>query len=378
MNAPTAGWTSLQHHEGRYFLRWLQVTQRLRTSYGLLSRALNAMLEESVQTRKDALIVWTAVPAVLSRCNDPGTYRMHGAAAAYAWLHLPDRYVRTWLALQQLLQESLLPMGSKGVRVLDIGTGPGPSALAAHDFYAAMVEFAEKNNSSRWRQPADVTCVECSAKMNHFRHHLAENLTMQGAPKSVLRICNQIEDFKSIRPRRERRELHENLRRSYDDYFDEHTGRWESERRYTSEEANYIANIQHRYRLFTFSNFLTTSSTLNAVRPNLTEVFSDAHPGSVLLIIGGTSDNYQEIYAEVAAIAEGAGFSRKAEGLSASCSDVGMDDLVYAEGVSFFQRLKHIAGDLPDDDHHQRTVAAHFEGSKRVAAPKSAVRAYRK
>lgn len=336
------------------------------------------MLKESVRTRKDALNVWTAVPAVLSQCNDRETYRMPGAASAYAWLHLSDRYVRTWLALQLLLQESLLPMGSKGVRVLDIGTGPGPSALAAHDFYSAMVEFAEENNSNRWRQPADITCVELSAKMNRFRNLLAETMATQGAPKSVLSICHQIEDLKSIRPRRERRELHENLRRSYNDYFDEHTGRWESERRYTPEEANYIANIQHRYRLFTFSNFLTTSSTLNAVRPNLTEIFSDAHPGSVLLIIGGTSNNYQEIYAEVAAIAECAGFSRKADDLSASCSDIGMDELVYADGVSFFQRLKDIADGLPDDNQLQRTVTAHFDGNKRVPPPTSAVRAYRK
>ena len=378
MNVQSLGWTSLQRHQGRYFLQWLQVTQRLRTSYGDLSRALQVMLKESVQTREDALNLWAAVPAVLSRCNDRDIYRMPGAASAYAWLHLSDRYVRTWLALQLLLRESLLPMGRKGVRVLDIGTGPGPSALATHDFYAAMVEFAEENKNNRWRQPADVTCVESSARMNHFRHLLVETMTMQGAPKGVLSICHQVEDFRSIRPRHERRELHQNLRSSYDDYYDEHLGRWESERRYTPEEANYIGNIHHRYRLFTFSNFLTTSSTLNTVRPNLTEIFSDAHPGSVLLIIGGTSHNYQEIYAEVAAIAEGAGFSRKAEHLSACCSDSGMDDAVYAEGVSFFRRLRHIAGELPDDDQLKRKVTAHFEGSKRVAPSTSAVRTYRK
>ena len=103
---------------------------------------------------------------------------MPGAACAYAWLHLLDRYVRTWLALERLVQKSSLPMGKNGVRALDVGTGPGPAAFAIHDFYAAMVEFSEKTDNPKWRQPAQLTCFEFDGSTNHFRHLLAEILVL--------------------------------------------------------------------------------------------------------------------------------------------------------------------------------------------------------
>ena len=80
---------------------------------------------------------------------------MTGAESAYAWIHLPDRYVRTWLALEVLVERCLLPMGKEGVRALDVGTGPGPSAFATHDFYAAMMRYADITGRERWRQPRE-------------------------------------------------------------------------------------------------------------------------------------------------------------------------------------------------------------------------------
>ena len=68
---------------------------------------------------------------------------MPAYAPAYAWLHLLERCVRTWLALEGLVKQCLLPMGREGVRALDVGKGPGTSAFATHDFYAVMVKYAE-------------------------------------------------------------------------------------------------------------------------------------------------------------------------------------------------------------------------------------------
>ncbi len=340
-----------------------------------MKAALRSLLEDWVRTKEDVVDVWTAVPSVMGGCNDQDTYRERGAARAYAWLHLLDRYVRTWLALQYLVEQSILPMGKEGVRILDVGTGPGPSAFAAHDFYAAMVRYAEGRGSGSWRQPAQLKCVELEGEMNHFRHHLAERVFVENAASGCLDICGNIPDFRSISPVRERRELNRNLRDAYDDYFDPDSGEWVSEQSYTPEEANYVANALHRYRLFTFSNYFTEPSSVDVFRQNLIDVLSDAHPGSVVLLIGG---NYPEIYRDVAGLVRRTGFSREAESGTVACSDAGMDSMVHAEQVWFYRRLRYIGGDLSVESDIAKKLVRELEDEKPYRFSASAVRAWRK
>ena len=59
---------------------------------------------ECIRTPEEAHDVWAAVPEVLGRCKEQATYEEPEAASAYAWLHLLDRYVRTWLGLERLVQ----------------------------------------------------------------------------------------------------------------------------------------------------------------------------------------------------------------------------------------------------------------------------------
>ena len=372
-------WTSLQRRDGSDLLRWVRQDGRgLRPGLVALSTALRRLLDEYVQTREDALEAWTAVPAVVRSCNEPETYCLPHSESAYAWLHLLDRYVRTWLALEQLLEQCLLPMGSQGVRVLDVGTGPGPSAFATHDFFAAMVEYGRESGDDRWHQPPDVTCVEYSVAMSRFCHLLAEYLAMQGAPRSILAMCSHIPDVRSLHPTKDRRQLNERLRNKYDEDYYEHLGVWHSTPRYTSEEANHLANTRHRYRLFTFSNFLTQPEDVDYYHPHLVEILTDARPGSVLLVIGATSGDYPRIYSEVAALAREVRFFRKVEGLSVSSSHVELDGLVHREQVRFYRRLQRLAGELPIDDCYQADLVAELEGEKTPRVPTSSVHAYRK
>ena len=383
-------WTALQRNQGKEFLQWLQETQALRTSFDAVSNALQVLLKNRVKTREEARDLWAAVPAVMSHCNESDIDCMPGYAPAYGWLHFLERYIRTWLALQQLVNQNILPMGKEGVRALDVGTGPGPSVFATHDFYAAMVKYAEYSGNELWRQPPRLKCVELFGAMNHFRHHLAEILFDQGAPESVLAICGNIPDFKSIHPAQERKNLEDHLRNEHEDYYDESLDEWHSEQLYTPEEANYIANKHHRYRLFTLSNFLTELSKVECHRQNLTDILTDAQPGSVLLVIGG---DYPDVYEEVAALAKVTGFSRHAEDLRVSISDVGMNDIIYREGLRFYRQLKNIAQDLPDKNIAKdlpckefakllklaKKVAANFEkGENYSSSSCSDIRAYRK
>lgn len=375
MNAPTPSWSALQRLQGPDFLQWLEDGQVLQAGFGALANALEALFNDRVRTRKDARELWAAVPAVLNRCNDPLTYSMTGADLAYAWLHLPDRYIRTWLALKLLVKQCLLPMGKEGVRSLDVGTGPGPSAFATHDFYAAMVKYAEASRNERWRQPAQLTCVESSGAMNHFRHHLAEILFAQGSPEGVLAMCDHITDFQSVHPTRERTELNKQLRKTYDDDYNERLDEWEPAPRYSLEEANNIAATHRRYRLFTFSNFLTEFSTVDHFRENLSDILSDAHPGSVLLVIGS---DYPNVYKELATLTGNAGFFCNAKPLRVSSSCAAMGNIVYSEGSRFYRRLKGIAGVLPGNDPAARKIKAYFEDEKYSKSPTSIIHVYRK
>ena len=209
------GWKELQRREGDVVLHWLHREQRLNNGFESLAIALRETLDEHVRTTSDAHAVWHAAPAVMRHCNDPATYTMRNAEIAYAWLHLLDRYVRTWLALEHLLQSRLLPMGRYGVRALDVGTGPGPSAFATHDFYAAMEDYARTTDATNWRQTPNITCVEPVPRMNHIRHDFAERLALKGSPRSVLDVAGGHSDFSTILPTQERRQLENSKRLFY-------------------------------------------------------------------------------------------------------------------------------------------------------------------
>ena len=382
MNNQRQGWTHLQRDEGSDFLKWLKDNRILQNKFNVLANALNTLLRRNVCTVQNACDVWTAIPAVLNRCNEQSTYEMPGAPTAYAWLHLPDRYIRTWLALEHLLEENCLPMGKYEVRALDIGTGPGPSAFAIHDFYTATVEFATLKQDERWRQPAEITCVEFDPDTNHFRHHLAEIMCkdMEGISKNVLAMCTALPDFGKLHPTRERRQKFQHLRNDEDVYYDEVENEWVSELRCSPDEAHHIAQSLHRYRLLAFSNFLTTIGSVKCFESNIVEILRDANQGTVLLVIGGDSENnkqYSDIYEYIAQLAVPAGFQLKVDGHYVSSANSELSDRIYQEGRQFYDYLKNLSPSKLINDKLVRKVEVHFENS-RCPVPRSEIWAYRK
>ncbi len=381
MDTRNQSWTSLLKQEGPDFLAWLRTQRTLSRKFDVLSKALSTLLQNCIRTPEQAADVWKAVPAVIERCNERETYEMPGAACAYAWLHLLDRYVRTWFALELLVEKHCLPMGKKGVRALDVGTGPGPSAFAIHDFYASMVEFSQTlsqtRDDSKWRQPSHVTCVEFDGSTNHFRHLLAEVIFEQAQRESegVLAMCGNLADFGEVEPTRERMEHFQALSNAEETYFDEVRGEWTSDLLYLPYEANYIAQSQHRYRLITFSNFLTTVKTAKCFKPNLVDIFCDAAPGTVLLVLGGTGGPYPEVYQYTDQLAEPAGFELGIHDETVSCAGSEFACRVYEEGRQFYEFLQGLS---PNKDAATKCVRDEFEGRKAVHFSCSGVRVYRK
>ena len=321
--------------------------------------------------------VWRAVPAVLCRCNDQATYELPGSAQAYAWLHLLDRYSRTWIALEQLVKNHCLPMGKYGVNALDVGTGPGPAAFAIHDFYAAMVDYSKQQDNPKWRQPSHVTCVEFDRSTNHFRHVLAELMFEQAQRKSegVLAMCHSLSDFGKLLPTQERKQYLQALRNSEDEYFDEVAGNWTSDPHYLPDDANAMAQSLHRYRLITFSNFLTTVNSVQRFEPNLHDVLQDSAQGTVLLVLGSKSEPYPEIYGFIDRMAEPAGFNLKISREEVSCMVSGVEDQVFQEGRLIYQHLQRLS---PNEDANTRKVRAYFERESSYSFSSSEIRVYRK
>ena len=379
MDSSKPGWTNLLRRQGAEYLAWGTANGVLEMKFEALANALWTLLQNEIRTSEDAHAVWEAVPAVLARCNEQSTYEMPGAAIAYAWLHLLDRYARTWSALERLVTAGCLPLAKHGVRILDVGTGPGPSAFAAYDFYAAMTEFATQTGNIQWRQPPSITCVEFDGSTNRLRHHLAEIVFEQSERQSsgVLAMCFALSDFRAIVPRIERKHLQEMLRWAEDEYFDEITNEWGSSLRYSADEANDIAQSLHRYRLIIFSNFLTTVGTVGTFEPNLVDILSDAQPGSVIMVLGGKGGPYPDVYEYVNRLAESAGFRLEVAGELVSSANTVVSDRIYAEGIKVYEYLQRLAPDVAEEVLEVQMVRSHFT-EKRQAAPSSQLWAYRK
>ena len=372
------GWTELQRREGDAFLDWLNREQRLHNRFDALAIALRETMDAHVRTASDAHAVWHAAPAVLRNCNDPATYTLRHVEIAYAWLHLLDRYVRTWLALEHLLQHHLLPMGREGVRALDVGTGPGPSAFATHDFYSAMEDYARAADAAKWRQPPKITCVEPAPGMNHIRHIIAECLSGRGAPRSVLAITGGLYDFSTILPTQDRTQLESRLRNQSEEYYDEQRQEWHADYIYTPEEANREANAYHRYRLFTFSNFLTTLDTIATFQENIEDILADAHAGSVLLMIGAKGGCYPVIQKRMAQLADVGGFRRHNDAVAVASADAQLDHRLDEEVRWFYHRLKQLAGNLPANESDAAQLREELEGDPLIRFKSSTVHAFRK
>ena len=372
------GWTELQRREGAAVLNWLHREHRLQKGFKSLSTSLRETLQEHVRTSSDAHAVWRAAPAVLRRCNDPETYKLRYAEIAYAWLHLLDRYVRTWLALEQVLRDHLLPMGKYGVRVLDVGTGPGPSAFATNDFYGALEDYARIVGAASWRQSPNITCVEPASGMNRIRHDISERLALRYGPQSVLGMTGGFNDFGAILPTQERRQIENSLRDQYDEYYDEERQEWHADPIYTPQEANQEANAYHRYRLFTFSNFFTTLDTVSEFQKNIEDVLADTNAGSVLLMIGAKGGSYPAIQERIAMLARAGGFRRGNIAVAVKSADVQLDYRLDEEVRWFYRYLKQCAGDLPASDPHASELRKELEGEQPISFKSSAVHAFRK
>ena len=188
-------------------------------------------------------------------------------------------------------------------------------------------------------------------------------------------MCSALGDFGALDPTRGRRQHLQVLRWADDVYFDSASDEWVSEQRYDPEEANQMAQTLHRYRLVSFSNFMTTISTVKRFEPNLVDVLDDAAAGSVVGVLGGREDHYNKVYQHVDRLAESTGFQLKLGGETVSCAGSEVEGRVYEEGRQFYRILQRLSRNR---DKSTEKVRSHFEAERGVRFSRSEIRAYRK
>jgi len=286
----------VQHN--RDFLTWLSEKKAREHLLKSLAHQLSRYLTGILSTPESCRHFWSAIPSVRSACNENKTYAKPFAVEAYAYVHLLDRYWRTWGALVEMTKAAVLPLGQRGVRILDVGTGPAPTPYAISDFYDLLREYGLAVECEELtQQTTHFSIIEKSPEMCRFMHRFGE-FTERSGPS-----CSGRFDFSLVDPPAEREEL---LRRLLnEEYYDYETGDSYSE--YLPEEANWIAQRHARFRLVIFSNFFTLEDSVQAFEQPLRSLLLDLRPGSGVIVIGARGSHYPKIYSDLISIAEDAG-----------------------------------------------------------------------
>ena len=237
---------------------------------------------------------WKMIPEVRAGCNNSSTYEKPLAVETYAYVHLLERYRRFWDVLLHITDRGILPLGDRGINVLDIGTAPAPALYAVDDYYRLLAQFAAVSGIEELTLPNPrLECVESSQNMIYFCHRFSEYCHRPGPFSAALPDLTGV-DFRSMRDQEYRQLLHKT-------YYDSETGEYQYE--WIPTEANEFASRLFRYRLIILSNFLTLSETVDTFHKEIQSILSDLNPGSVVAIIGAYGEKYKEIYAKIEEIA---------------------------------------------------------------------------
>jgi len=143
-------WRGLLEEHGDSFLKWLESSGRELASLNAMAETLEQFLiglidHARVEYPDAPMRFWELIPVVRACCEKPETFEEYLAVPAYAYVHLLERYRRTWSTLRHLTESGVLPLGKLGTRVLDVGSGPAPALYAIDDFYRALTDFARES-----------------------------------------------------------------------------------------------------------------------------------------------------------------------------------------------------------------------------------------
>jgi hypothetical protein len=331
-------WRQLLKKHGHSFLRWLRDGHREQQALERISAQLADFLittiERSGHEWPDAPVeFWNRIPDVRSCCSDVTTFEKPFAVEAYAYVHLLERYRRTWAALKYLSRVAALPLGSRGVRVLDIGTGPAPALYAIDDFYATFSEFARDADVPELQVPQpELSCVERSQPMVWFFHAFSEFASRRGP------FGPAFSDFAGLDLAATR--MWHQRQNEVEQWWDEETQQYEEI--YDTVGAAADAERLFRYRLVVLSNFLTLDSEVEQFEKELRMLFEDLKAGGVVMVLGATGDSYQRVYKRLTTLALDAGLGGAAWHTDALGDIEPGDEMAHVIKAAQYRVYRHI------------------------------------
>ncbi len=336
-------WRQLLKQHGTSFLRWLRESTRAQQDLRRTADQLADFLIDSIDRLRaewpEAPVeFWTRIPEVRSCCSDVETFEKPLAAEAYAYVHLLERYRRTWRTLEYLSKAAVLPLGVNGVRVLDIGAGPAPALYAIRDFYGALTAFADEFRVPELKlPPPQLACVEQSPSMVRFFHRFSEYSERQG-PFSPIET-----DFANLHLASKRAWYRR--QNEVEEYWDEETGQYEEI--YDPVTASADAERLFRFRLVVLSNFLTLESDVQRLDAELRALFEDLKPGGVVVVLGAIGDSYQKIYEHLSSLAQATGLADAgwhSDQLGAIDQDDEAPHIIKAAQHRVYQHIEQLVG----------------------------------
>lgn len=268
---------------------------------------------------------------VLKHC-DQITYEEPGTAEAYALLHFLDRYHRFQLIFDSLHQTKLMPLRSDEVRILDVGTGPGPSMFAVSDFYSNALPKKLNEDSIRKQVGFSIDYVERSYQFRSWLHHFTEFVNYY-CPTQVPWLVpfhhGTFHDFQNLE-------------------FNQKKVSWEQDD--DGDQIPYHYVRKHRFDLIVFSNFLTTKEQTAAFSKEIEDCARYLRNNGILVVVGAKSSSkkYKEVYEEIEkTIISGRYSNRK---LVARCQRVTLTDTVmgYSWRDDYGERLKALTKSVLD------------------------------
>ena len=258
---------------------------------------LEDYLLSCLRDERSALEFFNRIPDVYERCNQD-IYERPMVAEAYAYIHMASRYCNWWDTFAELFTAGWLPMRESGLRVLDVGAGPGPATYALLDFSRALNQAVldlDDPDFQGLRTPRpDVVMVESSRAMSHFVHRLSEERKLEG-PYGA-----SFDDFYRLRLVRTR-EMNAEIRRSLTSQIMDELDVGPDGAEWILREENPRWHEPDRYHLCLISHFLTLDTTLAQAAEALQGIKRTLPPGGVIAVIGASrrGDTYGPIYQEL-------------------------------------------------------------------------------
>ena len=249
---------------------------------------------KNVSFHKKALLEWAkelrrgswneiqdCLEDVTKRCNE--IEYDDNQVFAYVLLHFLDRYYRSWVTYEYLLEKKMLPL-KDNIRLMDIGTGPGPSQYAYSDLLMASKMFSGSDNSQTqgdWfvNRGCTFDYAEKSLSFREFLHYYSEILLKKGCPTYVPFHHGTYYDAEELD-------------------FKGKIVRYE----YSPWAIRTInLRVKQSYNIIIYSNFLTTEDAVDHYREQIKRGAFYLKNKGIILIISGDPDSpkYKPIYEKI-------------------------------------------------------------------------------